>query len=53
MPHPIAPKLFNWLDWNNFRLRKGPGRDLLTDRLAEINYWERVIFMVEKPENTL
>lgn len=49
MPHPLALKAYSLRDWDRFREgAEGPRREF-SDQLATINYWERVIFHVDRP----
>lgn len=50
MPHPLVLPIYSMRDWNQFRSGDTRQRLLLTDQLAALNYWDRVIFVVDKPE---
>ena len=50
MPHPAALQTFSMEDWASFRQGDKLQRLRFTDILASINYWDRVIFYVDKPE---
>lgn len=50
MPHPLAQLTYSMEEWRQFRDGDALQRLKLTDQLAEINYWDRVIFYVDKPE---
>lgn len=50
MPHPLVLPAYSMHDWNRFRSGDVRQRLLLTDQLAVLNYWDRVIFVVDKPE---
>ena len=50
MPHPLAQLTYSMEEWQQFRDGDALQRLRLTDQLAEINYWDRVIFYVDKPE---
>lgn len=50
MPHPSALQTFSMESWASFRKGDKSPRLRMTDMLAKINYWDRVIFFVEKPE---
>ncbi len=50
MPHPVALQTYSMEAWSRFRDGDALERLLLTDHLASINYWDRVIFYVDKPE---
>ncbi|RQH08355.1 class I SAM-dependent methyltransferase [Paraburkholderia dinghuensis] len=49
MPHPLAFQTYNLAEWTAFRKGDKLQRLRLTDQLAELNYWDRVIFYVDKP----
>jgi SAM-dependent methyltransferase len=49
MPHPLAFQTYSMDDWRGFRSGDELQRLRFTDQLAELNYWDRVIFFVEKP----
>jgi len=49
MPHPAALAPYTLAEWTQFRDGKTTPRLRLTNLLAQINYWERVIFVVDKP----
>lgn len=50
MPHPAALPVFSMKDWSLFRQGNEKLRCRLTDQLARINYWDRVIFYIDKPQ---
>lgn len=50
MMHPLALQEYSMESWTRFRAGSETERLKLTDHLAAINYWERVIFYVDKPE---
>jgi len=50
MPHPLALQVYSMKDWSQFMDGDTRQRLRLTDRLASINYRDRVIFYVDKPE---
>lgn len=50
MPHPLALNIYSMEGWSRFRANNALERLRLTDQLASLNYWDRVIFFVEKPE---
>lgn len=50
MPHPLALQSYAMKEWSRFRQGDAMQRLRLTDQLASLNYWERVIFYVDKPE---
>lgn len=50
MPHPLALQVYSMNEWTQFRKRDSLQRLRLTDQLASLNYWDRVIFYVDKPE---
>lgn len=50
MPHPVVLPTYSMRDWSQFRNGDTRQRLLLTDQLAALNYWDRVIFVVDKPE---
>ena len=47
MPHPLAPQAYSMEAWSWFRDWNRVERLRLTDQLASINYWDRVIFYVD------
>lgn len=49
MPHPLALQSYNLEDWQKFRNGDVLERLKLTDHLATVNYWDRVIFYIDKP----
>lgn len=50
MPHPLALQTYSMEVWSRFRDGDALERLRLTDQLASLNYWDRVIFYVDKPE---
>ncbi len=50
MPHPASLIEYSVDDWRKFRARAPLKRLKFTDHLSTINYWDRVIFYVDKPE---
>lgn len=50
MPHPAALQAYTLGEWTQFRDGDTLQRLRLTDQLAYLNYWDRVIFYVDKPE---
>jgi SAM-dependent methyltransferase len=50
MPHPLALQTYSMKSWSSFRKWNPLKRLRLTNQLASINYWDRVIFYVDKPE---
>lgn len=50
MPHPLALQTYSMEAWSRFRDGDVLERFRLTDQLASLNYWDRVIFYVDKPE---
>lgn len=50
MPHPLALQTYSMETWSRFRDGDALERLRLTDQLASLNYWDRVIFYVDKPE---
>ena len=50
MPHPAALQVYSMKEWKRFRDGESLQRLRLTDQLASLNYWDRVIFYVDKPE---
>jgi SAM-dependent methyltransferase len=50
MPHPLELLSYSMHEWSNFRAGSKLERLRLTDQLASLNYWDRVIFYVDKPE---
>jgi SAM-dependent methyltransferase len=49
LPHPAVLPSYPLKEWLQFRDGNALLRLRLTDQLAEINYWERVIFCADKP----
>lgn len=49
IPHPVALQTYSMEAWSRFREGDAVERLRLTDQLASLNYWDRVIFFVEKP----
>lgn len=52
MPHPSALQTYSMDEWTKFRDGEGETTERLrlTDQLASVNYWDRVIFYVDKPD---
>lgn len=50
MPHPLALQTYSVDEWTQFRDGDFLQRQRFTDNLAQINYWDRVIFTVDKIE---
>jgi SAM-dependent methyltransferase len=50
MPHPLAFQTYSLSEWSSFREGETIQRLRFTDQLAELNYWDRVIFYVDRPE---
>ena len=50
MPHPLALQTYSMDEWTKFRDGDFLQRQRFTDNLAQINYWDRVIFTVDKIE---
>jgi SAM-dependent methyltransferase len=50
MPHPLALQTYSMKSWSQFRNGDTMERLRLTDQLACLNYWDRVIFFVDKPK---
>lgn len=50
MPHSLALQAYSMEAWSRFRDGDSLERLRLTDQLASLNYWDRVIFYVDKPE---
>jgi SAM-dependent methyltransferase len=50
MPYPTALQTYSMDEWTQFRKGESLPRLRLTNQLAELNYWDRVIFYVDKPE---
>lgn len=48
MPHPINLDVYSMKEWSSFRNRNLIHRFKMTEKLAKTNYWERVIFFVDK-----
>lgn len=49
MPHPLAFQTYSLEAWNQFREGDALQRLRFTDQLADLNFWDRVIFYVDKP----
>jgi SAM-dependent methyltransferase len=50
MPHPLALQAYSIREWRQFREGNKHQRLRFTDQLASMNYWDRVIFCVDKPK---
>jgi ubiquinone/menaquinone biosynthesis C-methylase UbiE len=50
MPHPSNLIEYSVDDWTKFRAGETLKQLKFTDHLSTINYWDRVIFYVDKPE---
>ena len=50
MPHSSVLQTYSIEEWARFRDGDALQRLRLTDQLASINYWDRVIFYIDKPE---
>jgi len=50
IPHPLALQTFSQKKWSLFRSGDRSMRDYYSDQLSGVNYFERVIFYVEKPK---
>lgn len=50
MPHPLALQTYSLGEWMQFRDGDTLQRLRLTDQLGHLNYFDRVIFYVDKPE---
>jgi SAM-dependent methyltransferase len=50
MPHPLAFQTYSLSEWSQFREGDTMQRLRFTDQLADLNYWDRVIFYVDKAE---
>ena len=48
MPHPLALQTYSMNEWKRFMEGDKLQRLRLTDQLAYLNYWDRVIFYVDK-----
>jgi ubiquinone/menaquinone biosynthesis C-methylase UbiE len=48
--HPAALQVYSMKDWTRFREGDSLERSRLTDSIASLNYWDRVIFYVDRPE---
>jgi len=48
MPHPLALQNYTLSDWQSFRAGDVMQRLRFTDQLADLNYWDRVIFFADK-----
>ena len=49
MPHPLSLQSYSMKEFTQFRADEGLERLRFTDQLASLNYFNRVIFYVEKP----
>jgi SAM-dependent methyltransferase len=49
MPHPLIFQAYDVAAWTKFRKGDKRQRSRFTDQLAEVNYWDRVIFFINKP----
>lgn len=50
MFHPLVLQKYSMAEWKQFREGDMLLRSRLVDQLGEVNYWERIIFYVDKPE---
>lgn len=50
MPHPLALQKYSVYEWLQFRDGDTRQRQRFTDYLANINYWDRIIFTADKTE---
>lgn len=50
LPHASSLPVYSMQDWDSFRKGSDRQRQRMTDLLSHINYWDRVIFFVEKPD---
>lgn len=50
VPHPLALKTYSMDSWKRFMDGDVLQRLRLTDQLARVNYWDRVIFTIDKPD---
>ena len=50
LPHPIALQAYSIETWFQFREGDTIQRSKFTDQLASLNYWDRVIFYLDKTE---
>lgn len=50
MPHPLNLNIYSMKSWSRFRKWAPLKRLGLTNQLASINYWDRVIFYVDKTD---
>lgn len=48
-PHPLALQTYSLQEWAAFRGKNGAERLRYTDVLAQLNYWDRIIFFLDKP----
>lgn len=48
MPHPLALQTYKLDGWSRFREGDNLERLRFTDQLADLNYWDRVIFYIDK-----
>ena len=48
MQHPLSLMTYSFNTWDKYRHGNSAERDKLADQLSRINYWERVVFFVEK-----
>jgi hypothetical protein len=49
MPHPLALQTFSMSEWSSFRASDGMERQKFSEHLARLNYFDRVVFYVDKP----
>jgi SAM-dependent methyltransferase len=49
VPHPQQLMSYTLTGWTRFRKRRWFSRRPYTDQLARINYWDRIVFCVDKP----
>jgi len=48
MPHPLALQIYSMDEWSQFRKGDAMQRARLADQLADLNYWDRIVFYVDK-----
>ena len=49
MPHPLTLKTYSLASWEKFMTGDANLRQDFNEHLSKINYWDRVIFYVDKP----
>jgi SAM-dependent methyltransferase len=48
LPHPLSLQSYSLSDWSRFRARDAKERRRFTDPLSDGNYWDRVVFFIDR-----